>query len=215
MLVEGYIVVADEVVALLAGSFRSFAIAPLEPGEHRLTDVDTTVVNDVCLDYLVAVSLHNLSQRPAEEVVAHMTQVKRLVGVRRRVLDHDERALLCDRFLTELRVSVDGVQESYPSGRSDRKVEETLNHVEVCDNISAVFLQVFADFLCCILRLFLRHFEEWEYDEGKVTFEITLGLLQGYHLLRYVLTIKLLHRSDDRADDFVFYLHYLIYLFYR
>ena len=51
---------------------------------------------------------------------------------------------------------------------------------------------------------FLRHLEEWEYDEGKVTFEITLGLLQGYHLLRYVLTIKLLHRSDDRADDFVF-----------
>ena len=62
VLVEGYIVVADEVVALLAGSLRSFAIAPLEPGEHRLTDVDTTVVNDVCLDYLVAVSLHNLSQ---------------------------------------------------------------------------------------------------------------------------------------------------------
>ena len=62
VLVEGYIVVADEVVALLAGSFRSFAIAPLEPGEHRLTDVDTTVVHDVCLDYLVAVSLHNLGQ---------------------------------------------------------------------------------------------------------------------------------------------------------
>ena len=43
-------------------SFRSFAIAPLEPGEHRLTDVDTTVVHDVCLDHLVAVGLHNLSQ---------------------------------------------------------------------------------------------------------------------------------------------------------
>ena len=62
VLVEGYIVVADEVVALLAGSFRSFAIAPLEPSEHRLTDVNTTVVNDVCLDYLVAVGFHNLSQ---------------------------------------------------------------------------------------------------------------------------------------------------------
>ena len=142
-----------------------------------------------------------------------MTEVERLVGVRRRVLDHDERTVLSNWLLTKFRVSVDGIQESYPSGRSDRKVEETLNHVEVCDNVSAVFLQVFADFLCCILRLFLRHFEEWEYDEGKVTFEITLGLLQGYHLLRYVLTIKLLHRSDDRADDFVFYLHYLIYIF--
>ena len=177
--------------------------------------MNTTVVDDVGLDHFIAVCLHDLSQRPAEEVVAHVTEVERLVGVRRRVLDHDERAIFSNRLLAELRVSVDGVQESYPSGRSDRKVEETLNHVEVCDNISAVFLQVFADFLCCILRLFLRHFEEWEYDEGKVTFEITLGLLQGYHLLWYVLTIKLLHRSDDRADDFVFYLHYLIYLFYR
>ena len=62
VLVEGYIVVADEVVALLAGSFWSFAIAPLEPSEHRLTDVNATVVNDVCLDYLVAVGLHDLSQ---------------------------------------------------------------------------------------------------------------------------------------------------------
>ena len=62
VLVEGYIVVADEVVALLAGSLRSFAIAPLEPGEHRFTDVDTTVVNDVCLDNLVAVGLHDLGQ---------------------------------------------------------------------------------------------------------------------------------------------------------
>ena len=34
VLVESYIVVADEVVVLLAGSFWSFAIAPLEPSEH-------------------------------------------------------------------------------------------------------------------------------------------------------------------------------------
>ena len=144
-----------------------------------------------------------------------MTEVKRLVGVRRRVLDHDERAILSNRLLAELRVSVDGVQESYPSGRSDRKVEETLNHVEVCDNVSAVLLQVVTNLECSSLRSLLRHFEEWEYDEGKVTFEITLGLLQGYHLFWYVLTIKLLHRRDDRADDFVFYLHYLYIFFYR
>ena len=125
-----------------------------------------------------------------------MTEVERLVGVRRRVLDHDEWAVLCNWLLTELRVSVDGVEESYPSGRSDRKVEETFYHIEVCDNMSAVFLQVLTDFLCSILRFLLRYLEEWEYDEGKVTFEITLGLLQGYHFLWHVLTIKLFHRSD-------------------
>ena len=84
-----------------------------------------------------------------------MTEVERLVGVRRRVLDHDEWALLCDRFLTELRVSVDGIQESYPSGRSDRKVEETLNHIEVCDDVSAVLLQVVTNLECSSLRSLL------------------------------------------------------------
>ncbi len=211
VLVESHIVVADEVVALLARSLRSLAVAPLEPSEHRLADVDTTVVYDIGLDHLVAVGLHNLCQRPTEQVVAHMTEVERLVGVRRRVLYHDEWTLLCDRLLAKLSVGMDGVQESYPSGRSDRKVEETLYHVEVSDDIGAVLLQVLTDFLCSILRFLLRHLEEWEYDEGKVTFEITLGLLQGDHLLRHVLTIKLLHRGDDRADDFVFYLHEFIF----
>ena len=84
-----------------------------------------------------------------------MTEVERLVGVRRRVLDHDERTVLSNWLLAELRVSVDGVQESYPSGRSDRKVEETLNHVEVCDNVSAVFLQVVTNLECSSLRSLL------------------------------------------------------------
>ena len=208
VLVEGYVVVADEVVALLARSLWSLAVAPLEPSEHGLADVDATVVDDVGLDHLVAVGFHDLGQRPTEEVVAHVTEVERLVGVRRRVLDHHEWTVLSNRLLTEFLVSMDGIEESYPSGRCDRKVEETLYHIEVSDDIAAILLQVLADFLCSILRFLFRHLEEWEHDEGKVTFEITLGLLQGNHLLWYVLTIKLLHRCDDRADDFVFYLHY-------
>ena len=74
-------------------------------------EADALVAVMLSLVYLVAVSLHNLSQRPAEQVVAHVTEVERLVGVRRRVLDHDERAVLSNWLLTKLRVSVDGIQE--------------------------------------------------------------------------------------------------------
>ena len=65
VLVEGYVVVADEVVALLAAALWSLSVAPFLPGEHRLTDVNTSVVNYVCLHHAVAVSLHNLCQRPS------------------------------------------------------------------------------------------------------------------------------------------------------
>ena len=83
VLVEGYVVVADKVVALLARSLRCLAVAVLQPCEHRLADVYTTVVYDVGLHHLVAVSLHNLCQRPSEQVVANVSEVERLVGVGR------------------------------------------------------------------------------------------------------------------------------------
>ena len=75
VLVESHIEVTDEVVALHAACLWSNAVAPLLPCEHRLADVDTTVVHDICLHHLVAVCRHDLRQRPSEQVVAHMTQV--------------------------------------------------------------------------------------------------------------------------------------------
>ena len=60
---------------------RCLAIAPLQPGEHRFTDVYTAIVHDIGLHYLVAVGLHDLCQRPAQQVVAHMTKVQGLVRV--------------------------------------------------------------------------------------------------------------------------------------
>ena len=59
VLVKGYIVVANEVVALLAAGFGCFAIAPLLPCQHRLADVYAAVVHNVCLHHAVAVGLHN------------------------------------------------------------------------------------------------------------------------------------------------------------
>ena len=60
VLVEEYVEVTNQVVALLASLLWCDTITPLQPSQHGLTDVDTTVINDICLNYLVTVSLHNL-----------------------------------------------------------------------------------------------------------------------------------------------------------
>ena len=66
VLIEGYVIVANQVVALLAAAFRSLAVAVLEPCQHRLTDVDTTIVDNVRLHDAVAVSLYYASQGPTQ-----------------------------------------------------------------------------------------------------------------------------------------------------
>ena len=66
MLVECHVVVANKVVAFLASAFGCGAIAPLFPGQHRLTDVNATVVNDISFYNSVAVGLHNFSERPPQ-----------------------------------------------------------------------------------------------------------------------------------------------------
>ena len=90
VLVEGHIVVADEVVTFLTTGLWCLAIAVFQPCQHRLADMDTTVVHDVGLHHLVTIGFHDLRQRPSEEVVTHMSEVQGLIGVGRRVLDHHE-----------------------------------------------------------------------------------------------------------------------------
>ena len=94
MLVEGHVIVANEVVAFLSRAFGSGPIAPLLPCQHRLTDMYSAVVDDVCLYHTVAVGFHNLGERPSQEVVSHMSEVQRLVGIGRRILHHHQWRLL-------------------------------------------------------------------------------------------------------------------------
>ena len=102
--IKAHIVVANQVVTFLAAILRCLAIAELLPCEHRLADVNTTVVDDIHrladvnttvvddigFHYVPAVCLLNLSDRVAKQVIAHVTEVQRLVGVRRRVFYHHE-----------------------------------------------------------------------------------------------------------------------------
>ena len=83
VLVKGHIVVANQVVALLAAAFGCFAVAIFEPCQHRLADVYTAVVHNIGFHHAVAVGLYYAGQGPAQQVVAHMAQVQGLVGVGR------------------------------------------------------------------------------------------------------------------------------------
>ena len=81
LLVKTDIVVADEVVAFLATILRCLAIAEHLPCEHRFADMNTAIVHDIGLDYVPSVGLLNLSDGVTKQVVAHMSEVQRLVGI--------------------------------------------------------------------------------------------------------------------------------------
>ena len=114
MLVKGHIVVAYQVVALLAAGFRRFAVAVFQPGQHRLADMYATVVDDVGFHYLVSVGLHDFGKAPSQQVVAHMPQMQRFVGVGRRVFNHYQWRILCSLFHAEMFVGMDGVEQRNP-----------------------------------------------------------------------------------------------------
>ena len=54
MLIEEDVEVTDEVVALLTRTLRRSTIPPALPSKHRLTDMDTTVVDDISLEDSIA-----------------------------------------------------------------------------------------------------------------------------------------------------------------
>ena len=130
MLVEGHIIVADKMVALLTAGLRSLTVAIFQPCQHRLADMNTTVVHDIGLHNLIAVGLHDFGKRPSEQVVAHMSEVKRFVGVGRRILNHHQGRVVVSLFLSVFRVGIDVRQQLKPCRLCNHEVEESLNHVE-------------------------------------------------------------------------------------
>ena len=62
MFIERDIIIAYQMVAFLAGCLRSFTVSIFLPCQHRFTDMNTTVVYDISLYYLVAVGSYNVSQ---------------------------------------------------------------------------------------------------------------------------------------------------------
>ena len=128
-------------VAFLAGRLRCLAVAEFQPRQHGFADMDTAVVDDIGLHHFPTVCLLNLSDRIAQQVVAHMPEVKRFVGVRRRVLHHHQGGAypfpLPKRkgfFRRPLKVAVlivgiDGLELVDPERVGDREIKKSLYRV--------------------------------------------------------------------------------------
>ena len=209
VLVKGYVIVANQVVALLAACLGCLAVAPLQPCQHGLADVYAAVVYYVGLYNAVAVGLHNLRKAPAEQVVAHVSQVERLVGVGRRVFDHHQRRVFSGLLLAEVLVGVDVGQQRQPCLGRHYEVKEALNHIERC-HARLVVHQVLAYLLGRFLRLLVRHLQQREHDKCKMSLELFFGLLQLHHLCRHFLTVQLLDCLEHGVVYFACYIHFLI-----
>ena len=181
MLVECHVIVANKMVALLAAALGCFAVAPLEPGKHRLADVDATVVDDIGLYDAVAVGLGNLCHSPAEQIVADVTQVKGLVGVGRTVFNHHQRTLGGRSHEAIMSVGINLCQQLQPFGGGYDEVKESLHHIVPCYKVGMLH-KPFRNVATGVLRLLAAHTEEGECDKRKVSFELRTCLLH-LHLL--------------------------------
>ncbi len=142
--------------------------------------MNTTIVNNIGLYNLIAICLHDLGKRPTQKVVAHVSQVKRFICVRRRILNHHERRILVGFLLTKVFVCINIVEQSYPSGRSNREVKESLNNIELGNSL-AILLQILTNLLSCVLWLLARHLQKRKDNKGEITLEITTSFLQLHH----------------------------------
>ena len=207
VLIEGNIVISNEVVALLARRFGCFAIAPLQPSQHGLADVDASVVHDICLNHLVSIGRHHLRQSPSEQIVADVTEVEGFVGVGRRVLYHHERAVVCDGQEAELGVRLYPLEQLYPLTRTDAEVEEALYGIECADDLWHLLLQTFANLLRRSVWSLVTHLGKGEHNEGYLSLELGPRLLQLHHLIGHLLTVKLFHNGLHGLCYLCFNLH--------
>ena len=177
VLVESHIEITDKVVALLAGRFRSSAVAPLLPCEHRFADMDAAIVHDIGFHHLVAIGLHDARQAVAKQVVAHVAEVKRLVGVWRRIFNHHQLAVVVGGLEAIVFCCVDMVEHSEPEFRLYSDVEEALYHVILLHRL-AVGNEIIAYLLGCCVGCFVRRFQEREYHYCKVAFKLFFRCLR-------------------------------------
>ena len=172
--VELHVVVAYQMVALLAGGLRRLAAPTLEPGQHRFADVDATVIHQVHLQHFVSASSEQLTHRPTQQVVADMSQVQRLVGVRARELDHDGPAARGQ--LPEVGLRGDLGQVRSPIGARYLDIEESFDHIEA-GHLRFVLLQPGSDLRGRGLGGFVAGFQQREDDEGHIALEFLAGRL--------------------------------------
>ncbi len=168
--------------------------------------MNSTVIDNIGLYYLIAVGSHYISQRISQKIVAYVAQMERFVGVGRRILNHHQRRAVSSSHDAVLLVRMNAVQQFYPRGRGNGQVQEAFDDIK-CSNRRFVCLQVFTDFLCRLLRSLLGHAEERKYHQREVSFKFFLGFLQLHLCGRNILPVKRFQSADDGRYQFLFYIH--------
>ena len=157
LFVKTHVVITDEVVAFLTAGLRRLAVTELQPCEHGLADMNTTIIDNIGLHYFPSVRLLNLRNRITQQVITHMTQVQRFIGVRRRVLHHHQR--MYDFFIhfvhticfavwiiyhlvimTVLIVRINRFKLIDPELITDHKVQKSLHGIVFGDKPLTIFL---------------------------------------------------------------------------
>ena len=181
LLVETHIVVAHEVVAFFAARLRCFAVAKEFPRQHRFADVYAAVVDDVGFHHAPAVGLLYFADAIAQKIVAHMSQMQRFIGIRRRVFHHHERRVVGRCAVSELRIGIDFVQHVDPISIADGQIQESFHGIEI-GHKRRVLLKVFADFGGGLFGRFACHFHKREHDDGYIAGELFFGFLHLHRI---------------------------------
>ena len=72
MLIESHIIITNQMITFLSGRLGSFTVAILLPRQHRLTDMNTTVIHNICLYHSVAIGRNDICQCITQQVIADM-----------------------------------------------------------------------------------------------------------------------------------------------
>ena len=168
--------------------------------------MDAAVVHQVGLDHRVAVGLENLGHRIAQQIVADMAQVKRLVRIGRRVLDHDRPTRR--RRLAVVLVRGKIRKATLPERRIQHQIQEALDDVTGAD-LRHVGRHVLADLLRRGLRRFPAPAQQRKRDQRIVALELPPRLLK-LQLLVAQRTVQRLDRPPNRFRKITFNIHFSV-----
>ncbi len=154
--------------------------------------MDAAVVDDVGLHHAVAARFEDLGEAVAEQVVAHVTQVKWLVGVGRRIFDHHERRFVGRFFDAVMIFGGNGLQHAVPEQRFDYQVEEALHHIEARHG-GLVVHEPLADFGADGFGCFAGGFHPGEYHYGEISFKFLASGLRYDRLRCHLHAVESLH----------------------
>ena len=176
MLVKQHVEVADQMVALLSGLLGSHAFAPFLPCEHRLADVYAAVVDDVGLHHTVAAGAEYARQAVAEQVVAHVAQVRGLLVLGDEYSHHGQWAVGAGLLEAEVAVGSHVAQHSREICRLDDDVEKSFHYI-VALHGRLVGGKPIANLLAHSLGSLAGRFHPREYHDSEVPLEfLTCGL---------------------------------------